>query len=79
MTQADRLNSVGFSAVNAESLRARLQRMNDDELRRFGRASAYMCSPAANLGKEPREVFVFQLEEARAEWRRRHQDGDLSA
>jgi hypothetical protein len=30
-----------------------------------------MCTPEANLGAPPRRVFVIQLEEARAEWRRR--------
>ena len=28
-----------------------------------------MCSPAANLGKEPRQMFVIQLSEAVEEWR----------
>jgi hypothetical protein len=32
-----------------------------------------MCSPLANFGKPPpRHVFVVQLEEVKAEWRRRH-------
>jgi len=46
--------------------------MTDVELRSFGKSAAYMCSPEANPGTEPRPVFVLQLEEARAEWRRRH-------
>jgi len=46
--------------------------MSDEKLREFGRACVYMCSPQANLGKPPREEFVVQPEEARAEWRRRH-------
>jgi hypothetical protein len=29
-----------------------------------------MCSPGANGGKPPRECFVIQLEEAKAEWQR---------
>jgi hypothetical protein len=33
-----------------------------------------MCSPEANLGKEPRQVFVIQLREAQNEWRHRQQD-----
>jgi hypothetical protein len=32
-----------------------------------------MCSPEANLGKEPRQAFVLQLREAVEEWRLRHQ------
>ena len=31
----------------------------------------YMCTPEANLGNPPREVFLIQLREARTEWRRR--------
>jgi hypothetical protein len=31
-----------------------------------------MVSPRANMGKPPLPTFVLQLEEARAEWRRRH-------
>ena len=58
--------------VDVEELRERLRKMTDEQLRRFGRAAQYMCSPAANGGKPPREPFVIQLEEAKAEWRRRH-------
>lgn len=69
------LSSVGLSGnedeVDLESLRARLRKMNDQELRRFGLAAKFMCSPGANLGKPPRQVFVVQLEEARKEWQRR--------
>jgi hypothetical protein len=57
--------------INLEELRARLRKMTDSELSRFGKAAKFMCSPGANLGKPPREAFVVQLEEARAEWRRR--------
>jgi hypothetical protein len=60
--------------TNREEIRARLLRMNDQHLKEYGRACIYMCSPQANLGKPPREEFVVQLEEARAEWRRRHRD-----
>jgi hypothetical protein len=59
-------------AVDVEELRKRLRKMSDQELVRFGKAARYMCSPAANFGKPPREPFVIQLNEARAEWRRRH-------
>jgi hypothetical protein len=45
--------------------------MDEAALIRFGKAAAYMWSPRANLGKPPRAPFVIQLEEARAEWRRR--------
>jgi hypothetical protein len=57
--------------VDLEQLSARLRKMSDTELLRFGKAAAAMCSPQANLGKPPRKVFVIQLDEARAEWKRR--------
>jgi len=69
------LSSVGFSSndgeVDLEWFRARLRKMNDVELRRYGRAAKSMCSPQANMGKPPRQTFVVQLQEARAEWDRR--------
>jgi hypothetical protein len=63
---------AGEHELDLEALRARLRRMSDRELLRFGQAARYMCSPAANLGKRPRRVFVIQLREAVEEWRRRH-------
>jgi hypothetical protein len=69
------LSSVGFfnkdGEVDLKALRARLRKMDDEELRRYGRAAKSMCSPEANLGKPPRQTFVIQLQEARAEWDRR--------
>jgi hypothetical protein len=46
--------------------------MTDAELTRFVRFAAGMCSPEANFGEPPLQVFIDQLREARAEWRRRH-------
>ena len=57
---------------DVHQLRRRLQKMTDNELREFGRAAAYMVSPKANMAQTPREGFVVQLAEARAEWARRH-------
>jgi hypothetical protein len=64
--------------IDLEELRARLRKMTDTELRHFGRAAKFMCSPGANLGKPPREAFVVQLREARAEWKRRKESGGPS-
>jgi uncharacterized protein YjiS (DUF1127 family) len=62
-----------------EEVRERLRKMSDDQLREYGLACVYMCSPRATCGK-PREAFVVQLDEARAEWRRRrHALNPLSA
>lgn len=57
--------------IDLAALRERLRKMSDKELREFGKASAHMCSPQANFGKPPGQDFVTQLEEARAEWKRR--------
>ena len=65
--------------VDVETLRARLRKMTDAELLRFGKDNRYMCSPYANLRKPPLEAFVVQLREARAEWRRRHPKSCLVA
>jgi hypothetical protein len=45
--------------------------MTDLELRKYGRAAADMANPKKNYGKA-NPAFQIQLEEARAEWRRRH-------
>ena len=66
---------TGENGLGLEALRARLQRVSDRELLRFGRAARYLCSPAANLGEEPRQVFVIQLREAVKEWGRRRHPG----
>jgi len=66
------VNSIQIKDFDIEQLRARLAKMTDIELRQFGRAAGYMTRPRANLGKPPLQVYVVQLEEARAEWRRRH-------
>ena len=58
--------------LDLDELRGRLVKMTDASLKSFGKSAAYMCTPGANLGAEPRPVFVLQLKEARAEWRRRH-------
>jgi len=57
--------------IDLDDLRARLRKMTDAELLRYGKAARYMCSPAAYFGKAPRETFVIQLKECRAEYKRR--------
>lgn len=58
--------------LDRETVRARLARMSDEQLVQFGKDARYMCSAKASMGKPPRQNFVIQLEEAAAEWRRRH-------
>ena len=60
------------ASLDLDELRARLRAMDDRMLKQWGKSAAYMCTPEANLGAPPREVFVVQLRKARAEWRRRH-------
>lgn len=62
--------------LDRADVRRRLERMDDDALRRFGKAARHMCTPEANLGEPPRPNFVIQLEEAIAEWKRRHPPGE---
>jgi hypothetical protein len=64
--------SIELAAFDVTQLRARLRKMNDAELRRFGQAAKQMCAQDARSGKPPLEDYLVQLVEARAEWRRRH-------
>lgn len=59
-------------SVDRELLRAQLRCMNDIELLQYGKTAREMCSPAANGGGPPKPIFVIQLEEVQAEWKRRH-------
>jgi hypothetical protein len=59
-------------AYSVEGIRANIQKLSDKDLLRYGRAARYMVSPAANYGKPPRKVFQVQLDECRAERKRRH-------
>jgi hypothetical protein len=52
-------------------------KMSDAELLRFGHAAKSMCSPDAYFGKPPRQSFLIQLEEARAELRRRNAEKEI--
>src|SRR5580658_4444119 len=54
-----------------EQIRERLRKMSDIELRKFGRSASVMADPKKNFGL-PNPSFQIQLDEARAEWRRRH-------
>jgi hypothetical protein len=54
-----------------EQIRERLRKMSDLELRRYGQAARDLSDPKKNFGP-PNPAFKIQLDEARAEWRRRH-------
>ena len=55
------------SSDELEQLRARLRKMSDAQLVNFGKAARSLC-------RDPKcpDTFKCQLQEARAEWRRRH-------
>ena len=53
-----------------ERIRARIRKMTDRELREYGRDAARMADPSKN--RNPNPSLQIQLDEARAEWRRRH-------
>lgn len=65
------MQSIQLTNLDVNALRMRLRKMSDEELREFGKAARHMVSPTANMGKPPLPAFVLQLNEARAEWRRR--------
>ncbi len=64
--------AVGFDKFDEEEERERLRKMSDEELIPEGRAARYMCSPAANFGKPPGDVYVIALRLCKEEYRRRH-------
>ena len=63
---------IAFQPTSVEKIREEFRRMTDEKLVKTGKLLRGLCSPEANFGKPPREVWVMQLKEARAEWRRRH-------
>jgi hypothetical protein len=73
------VQSIQLATFDVQALRTRLRKMTDEELRKFGKAARYMVSPKANMGKPPLPDFVLQLDEARAEWRRRCKGPGLSS
>jgi hypothetical protein len=61
---------ISLRPESPEELRERLGEMSDLELRRFGQRARKLSDPKMNLGAT--KPHVIELEEARAEWRRRH-------
>ena len=62
---------IQLEPENIEQIRERLRKMSDLELRQYCRAARDLSDPKKNYGS-PNPSFKIQLEEARAEWRRRH-------
>jgi hypothetical protein len=61
---------INIKPESREELRKRLRDMSNLELRRFGERARKLSDPKMNFGAT--EPHVVELEEARAEWRRRH-------
>jgi hypothetical protein len=61
---------IELKLESPEELRKRLREMPNLELRRFGERARKLSDPKMNFGATEPHVRV--LEEARAEWRRRH-------
>ena len=61
-------------SVNLEALRVRLAAMTEAELIAFGRLMRSLVYPRTydGYGRVQVSAFSIQLDEARAEWRRRH-------
>jgi hypothetical protein len=65
------MQSIQTMPENVEQIRERLRKMSDLELHQYGRSARNMADPRKNHGN-PSPAFRIQLNEARAEWRRRH-------
>lgn len=63
--------STGFRKTTLEEIRAKLVKMTDAELIEHGKLDQGICEAESGPGINEEE-WVLQLEEARAEWRRRH-------
>jgi hypothetical protein len=55
--------------VQLQRLRERLRQLSDDELIKFGKMVRGLSEPRVSITPDP---WKDQLNEARAEWRRRH-------
>jgi hypothetical protein len=65
------MQGIQSNPESVEQIRERLRRMSDLELRKFGQAAKLMADPSKNFGT-PNPAFKTQLDEGRAEWRRRY-------
>jgi hypothetical protein len=66
------ISGIQILGFDVEELRARLCKMADPELLRYGQAAKYMCTEGVERGKPPCDSFVEQLKIAREVWRERH-------
>jgi len=66
------MQSAVQAVFDVDELRAQLRKMDDVALCEFGQAARHLTTARANLGKPPLRIYALQLQEATAEWRRRH-------
>jgi hypothetical protein len=62
--------SIGFRMKTREEIRAELAKMSDQRLIEHGKLLREFAMPSP--ARRAEEGWITQLEEARAEWRRRH-------
>jgi hypothetical protein len=62
--------AIGFQEFDVGQFRAEIAKMSDAELLRLGRSLRRLCYP--RVVAPTKSAFDIQLEECRAEWRRRH-------
>jgi hypothetical protein len=62
--------AIGFKEFDIQQFRAQIAKMSDAELISMGRILRSLCEP--RLVSPNKSTFDIQLEECRAEWRRRH-------
>jgi hypothetical protein len=62
--------AIGFRRKTRREVRAELAKMSDHRLIEHGKSLREFAKPTP--GRESSEGWEMQLEEARAEWRRRH-------
>ena len=62
--------SIGFQEFDVQQFRAEIAKMSDAELISIGRSLRSLCHP--RIVSPNKSTFDIQLEECRAEWRRRH-------
>jgi hypothetical protein len=65
--------SLGFRVKTREEIRAELEKMSDARLIEHGTLLREFAKPSP--GRSGDDGWKMQLEEARAEWRRRHASG----
>jgi hypothetical protein len=68
----------GTDPEYAAEIRERVRKMSDQVLLRYGAICKSMRGPETNLDKPSLDAWTVQLQEARAEWRKRHPELPLS-